>query len=299
MAAKLKCDETGTQGARRIVAAQIADAIEALEGRSVTDRSVHMARKHLKKARATLRLLRESLGSSRYHHENSVLRDAARPLSELRDGQALIDTLSSIVEHCGSSAAGVPLTRMRRVLTHRRNESRQRVLRALKPARAALHQLHRRCAKWQVGKHGWSVLGSGLARTHSRSRQAFKRAWKRRTTQNLHEWRKQAKYLRYQLEILQPIWPGVMGELSEQAHELADLLGDDHDLAVLRGKVEEEQGALADPASHAALLASIDHRRGELQVKALKLGQRLYAEKSRPFVARLGRYWKDWCEEPA
>ena len=54
------------------------------------------------------------------------------------------------------------------------------------------------------------------------------------TVEDLHEWRKQAKYLWNQLQVLEPLWPAVMEELANQAHELGRLLGDDHALAVLR-----------------------------------------------------------------
>jgi CHAD domain-containing protein len=40
--------------------------------------AVHSARKELKKARATLRLLRDALSDAVYKRENAALRDAAR-----------------------------------------------------------------------------------------------------------------------------------------------------------------------------------------------------------------------------
>ena len=41
-----------------------------------------------------------------------------------------------------------------------------------------------------------------------------------------------------------------------------------------------------------AVLALIDHRREQLQAEAIVLGQRLYAERPKAFVARMRRYWK-------
>jgi hypothetical protein len=37
----------------------------------------------------------------------------------------------------------------------------------------------------------------------------------------------------------------------------------------------------------------IDSRRSELQDKALALGERLYADKSKPFMQRLAAFWTD------
>jgi CHAD domain-containing protein len=52
-------------------------------------------------------------------------------------------------------------------------------------------------------------------------------------TEHLHDWRKQAKYLWHQFQVLTPIAPGELGELADQFHRLSDYRGDEHDLAVL------------------------------------------------------------------
>jgi hypothetical protein len=49
---------------------------------------------------------------------------------------------------------------------------------------------------------------------------------------NFHEWRKRTKYLWYHVRILRPLWPAVLEELANEIHELSNLLGLDHDLAV-------------------------------------------------------------------
>src|SRR3569833_487705 len=102
---ELNRDETGTHGARRIVRHQIADALSYLDAKKIGDEQVHCARKVLKKARATLRLLRPALGDSLYRRENTVLRDVARPLSSVRDGKVLCDTLEKIVNRYGPACA--------------------------------------------------------------------------------------------------------------------------------------------------------------------------------------------------
>jgi len=93
------------------------------------------------------------------------------------------------------------------------------------------------------------------------------------------------------------MWPGLIGELADQSHKLADYLGDDHDLSVLRGKVLEMGDALPDPAARSALIALIDRYRTELRDKAMVLGRRLYEEKPATFGARFGQYWRDWQRE--
>lgn len=117
-----------------------------------------------------------------------------------------------------------------------------------------------------------------------------------RASEDLHDWRKQVKYLWHQLQILEPSWPGLLGELASQAHKLADHLGDDHDLAVLRQKITSNADAF-ETQDRDALLAMLDRRRKQLQDKAFKLGARMFEEKPRRFTTRIGRYWRLWRTE--
>jgi len=95
----------------------------------------------------------------------------------------------------------------------------------------------------------------------------------------LHEWRKRTKDLRYALELLQRYARDGSDAISTQAHELTNLLGDDHDLAALRTVVKGENV----PGAY-RVIALIDERRTELQRESTALGRTLYREKPRRFV---------------
>ena len=298
----LSPSEAGTQGVRRIARQRIARALDSLEGSRFSDRSIHAARKELKKARASLRLLRGSLADSTYKLENAVLRDAARPLSEVRDGKALIDALDKLMERYGAPARALPVDGLKRALRRHRTDARRGVLTrpdGLKPQRTALRKSRERATRWRIGRHGWSVIGPGFKRTYGKGRKALAAALSDCSTENLHEWRKQVKYLWHQLRILQPLCPGLVGELADQAHKLADYLGDDHDLAVLRERLNEYEKAFPGAAARSALIALIDRARSELQEKAVVLGRRIYEEKPKAFAARFGKYWKVWQSQPS
>ena len=114
------------------------------------------------------------------------------------------------------------------------------------------------------------------------------------TVEHLHEWRKQAKYLRYQLEVLRPIWPERMEELAKEADRMGDLLGDDHDLAVLRQMLTEDPERFGDEGDREVLSALIERRRAELEQEAMLLDQRFFQDSPRDFARRLKGYWKAW-----
>ena len=114
------------------------------------------------------------------------------------------------------------------------------------------------------------------------------------TEHDFHEWRKQVKYLRHQLEAIEPVWPELLRATSIELDRLGEILGAEHDLAVLDETVRSEPWVCPDLASRRALHALAVHDRTVLQHAALGLGDRLYAERPETFVRRLGSYWNAW-----
>jgi CHAD domain-containing protein len=266
---------------------QVDRATAHLTAKRIADRDVHQARKCIKKARATLRLLREALANADYRRINEALRDAARPLGARRDAAILIEVLQRVVNSKKDPDLRASAEALRRSL---RRELRdvERSPAALANCRSKLHAESARIAQLRLPSHAWPVLGRGLKRTYARGRDACALARGERTDECLHEWRKQAKYLWHQLQLLQPLRPHAIGRRADQAHRLSNYLGDDHDLAVLRGKVFDHPGR----STASGLLAAIDKRRRKLQKQALKLGERLYKEKPGQFRDRLQGYWR-------
>jgi hypothetical protein len=92
----------------------------------------------------------------------------------------------------------------------------------------------------------------------------------------------------------------VLTATAGEAKALSQLLGDDHDLAVLAQLAREDPALTAGPASDRdQLLELIDRRRGELVEQARTLARRLYAEPPKAFRQRLGAYVRATAAEPA
>jgi CHAD domain-containing protein len=241
--------------------------------------------------------LRKTLGSRTYREENASFRDAARPLTELRDAQVLVDALDKLTNQFSSALDPRAVGIIRRALKEHRRSVRQQMLEekdSLGPVRKSLEAAQNRLNNWPLGRRGWSVLGAGLKRVYRNARDAFTQAQNNPSVENLHEWRKQSKYLWHELQMLQPLWPAVLDELADQVHELTNQLGEDHDLAVLRQKLQEDVAKNADQTTIQTLVKLIERRRAELEEQAALLGGRLYEEKPSQFVRRLAGYWHLW-----
>ncbi|HEU4388173.1 MAG TPA: CHAD domain-containing protein, partial [Blastocatellia bacterium] len=113
-------------------------------------------------------------------------------------------------------------------------------------------------------------------------------------TENLHEWRKQVKYLWYEVSLLHSVWPKMLDFLSEELSKLASYLSEDHDLALLRKTALEEIQDLGESGRIESFVSLVDGRRQTLQAKAKTLGARLYGERPEAFAKRFQAYWEQW-----
>ncbi|HZO21564.1 MAG TPA: CHAD domain-containing protein [Steroidobacteraceae bacterium] len=295
---RLSPDEDAAHRVLEITRAWIKEAVTELRKSTLDDEVVHSARKALKKARAGLRMLRPGLRDAEYRNANAALRDASRPLGELRDAKVLQDTLTDLMRRRRSRRRnGLNVARVSSLLKEHRRRVRRQILhdkRALAHSRHLLRVTLSRTKKWRLRKTNWKLLGPALEHAYRKARKARADAWTIGTPEALHEWRKQVKYLRYALEIAEPLWPAMLGVLAKQAHELSDELGDSHDLTALCEMTVAHPDAFANSSELDALLALSEHRQQELTGEANLLGARLLGERPPAFGARLEGYWRNW-----
>src|SRR5262249_24261035 len=93
MSFELNADDSLRKSLRRMVRKQVGNALEERTGphQGPRDVVVHDARKGLKRVRAVLRLVRPVIGEKVFQRENTCFRDAARPLTEVRDARILVE----------------------------------------------------------------------------------------------------------------------------------------------------------------------------------------------------------------
>jgi CHAD domain-containing protein len=284
-------------GMRRIARGQLDAAVEELEGQPnrKLDEAVHETRKRLKRLRAALRLERFAIGDEIYRRENAAFRDLGQRLSAPRDAMVLIETLDELSERFGDELPPDQTGALRNQLEqgHRRALAKLRRDRAtIDAVRAELADARVRSASWIYTSEGFDALRPGLQRIYRRGRRSMRAAAEEPSDEHLHEWRKRAKDLWHALQILRPAAPKRMKARARQAHRLSDLLGDDHDLAVLREHVAQADGAFEQETTRTALLSLIDRRRGSLQREALRLGGRVYARRPKRFARSVERGWQ-------
>jgi CHAD domain-containing protein len=254
--------------------------------------AVHDARKALKKTRAVLRLGRGRIDRAERRRANITLRDAGRALSCARDAEVMLQAVDGLADRFAGQVPQVTFDAVRGHLEAQRDPARQRLIRSGLTEKAAdeLRAVRADIGALAIHPSGWKALEPGVLSSYRRGRAAYERAGEQPTVTSLHEWRKRTKDLWYHLRMLIPLAPGIVGGQADEAHELSDLLGDDHDLAVPRDSLHSSAGAL--PVDLDPVFGFIEHRRVQLQGRALVIGARLYAEPPKAFRRRIRRYWK-------
>ena len=292
-------------GIKRICLENLDRACAALahpdEGREI---GIHTARKSIKRTRAMIRFTRDEVGEAAFRNENAVLRDSARVIAPARDRTVRLLTLERLLERQAASLPAGAFVTLREHLTAERDEAVNGATTTsaeIIDALTTLRTCRRRFAAWAVAEAGpggvpddFGVIAPGLRRVYRQGRSRMRAAYELGTEAAFHRWRKSAKYLRYQVEALEPAWPEVLGALAAAADRLAETLGDEHDCAVLGEAVAADPGLLPDEAERRLLAALVAEEQDRLRRLARPLGERVYAEPPEAFVSRLGSYWRAW-----
>jgi len=261
----------------------LGNAIETLSS-DQDDEAVHAARKGCKRIRAGLRLLRKSLGSGAFRRENRKIRDAAKPLGAVRDALILRRMLRRLPVRSIALQHGLDSDYRREHDVLERRGART-VLRQFVATRDRLVEFP------AIESETASAI-EGVKRVYKAGRKAFSRA-RSGDEAALHEWRKQAKYLLNQLEMLKAIYGAGFRKLRRHTDRLAETLGEDHDLWVLTQKI---RGYGIDEPS---LMKRIDKRRRKLQTRAFRSGKHVYRHSAKHLQVRLRTHLSRFAKPPA
>jgi CHAD domain-containing protein len=287
-------DEPVPAGIKRIVREEIESAVRQLSGKGEADLddAIHEARKSMKKIRGVLRLVRPELGDF-YRQENTFFRDVGRTLSEFRDAGAMIETFDALRDKYRGELGRSRLASIRRGLLARKEQSGKQggIEKARNRMAAALRRRAKRVATWPLAADGFAAIAPGLETTLRRGQRALVRARKDPLPENYHEWRKRVKDHWYHVRLLEGVWDSGMQAYEKSLKELEGLLGEDHNLVVLRGKVQTEPAWYGKEPEIALLIKLIGACQRELRDHALAAGKDIYGEKPERFTKRMRRVW--------
>jgi CHAD domain-containing protein len=288
MAFRFKLGEPFEDGCRRIAVDQVERAQSQLHNKGDEAVAVHETRKALKRLRSLLRLVRPAMGEGAYQRENTDLRELGLSLSGARDRHVLLETVSKL-------EASAPLGRkdlaasLRQAIAASNGESAPLTM---KQALARLGEIKKRFGTLQIDGSGFDVVGAGLERSYRKACHALRAAYERQSDEAFHEWRKGAQQHWRQMTLLARAWPEYLAARANEARTLSQILGDDHDLALLVAFVHSEAAASLGGEQAAVIETAARQRQTKLRETAKPLGARLFADGPRRLRRNIRCYWE-------
>src|ERR1700719_3940633 len=295
MSYQLRKAEKFGPGLRRLCRKQIEAAIAIATGEKKTsDSPVHEMRKHIKKARAALQLVRKEIGAGLFREQDHCLRNVGRLTSEIRDAEVRLQTvreLQGITRHRRRRGVYPKLETM--LIMELENfmaafaEWQTQAVLVLERARANID-----C--WPLEHFDCKQLRRAVQRTYKSARKALACAHTTPAPENFHRFRTRAKRLWYDLRILRPVNPVVLRNLTDDLDALGSLLGRAHDLSFLGDRLRREEHNSDWEREGHKLLAVIEVSQGDLQRGAAELAEHFFAERPRDFGDRIVSWLEDW-----
>lgn len=277
--------ETLAEGLRRFVVAEIAAArVELTDPALPRDEAIHRTRRHLKRVRSLFTVLEPVPGADR---ENRIrrIRDTARLLAGARDANVVAAEarrLHAQSHGAAERAAGRLAERLEAAVAvaHSATPPIEEIAARLRASEASARSLPTR---FEAGR----LLADALVETYRRGRRDWREIEDGTSVAALHDWRKRVKARRH-LSALVPIPTAVTGRsILSDLEQLGEILGEEHDLAVLRHRLEDDPALLGSGEGRDDVLDLVARRRRRLKKDALELGGDLYDLRTRAFAHEL------------
>ena len=282
MAFRFRLHEPITKDFRRIGTEQIERAIAQLSAGDDVPKEVHEARKCLKRLRALLRLGREGLGKEVFQAENARFRTIAGRLSSVRDDHVVIETLVGLEATTDDDEVRSALRRARAAFLDAHAAEDATAGHAVDPATLAEVQAELAGAlesfrDLKLNPKGTPTLVAGLVRIYRRGRKGLVTAYATGHDEDFHTLRKAVQAHWRHMGLLTRLWPEMFSARVEAARELSQILGDDHDLALLKTRIAALGADTLADDEKGSLLALISDRQGMLRRLAEPRGEMLFA----------------------
>lgn len=253
------------------------------------DAAIHEVRKCMKKLRSLLRLVRPVIRKKRFRAADRAVRDFSRRLGGARDSTVVLATFEALVNHYSDYLSDRTVEPIRQSLTERQRLAQEQHLSSMDSA-GLVHDLKKleKCFKrLDLVQFSCDTLLDSAKACYREGRAALGVLHVDPSTENAHVMRKHVKYLWYQMRLLQKVDTAQVRQLLLELDELGELLGQDHDLAMLAETLQGSPGICCNSVCCELVGGLIETRRIAILSAALQLADRVYARKPKRFLSGL------------
>jgi len=256
------------------------DAAAAIDQNATT--AVHEYRKALRRARAVLSLLAESLPRNEHKAVRRALRDARRSLSSARDHAVAPEAVTESEPDGEKQATIKPILMTAVESVPPIAEIKQLLAEGAARAAAQVEALEAALPPTVT----WSSVLHGVRDVYKRARRARKDA--KSSKRSFHEWRRRTKELACQLDVIcSYTGPGV-GELQDAFVQAGESQGVVVDLIMLRD-FAQTHGAAVAPEFLDALVERINKEISELAKESRRGARDVFSRRPRRFAKKVAK----------
>ncbi|MBC7986689.1 MAG: CHAD domain-containing protein, partial [Sphingomonadaceae bacterium] len=164
--------------------------------------------------------------------------------------------------------------------------------------RESLAAARERAGGWTLDEDGFAPAAEGMARIYGEGRAFAGSLAPGATDEAFHEWRKRVKYHWQHARLLKLMQPEAIEPHAAAAGALAALLGEHHDLAVLRAHLADAPEGYARADALLVVEALIERRRIACEDEIFEGAGALFKEKPGALARRWSGYWEAWRAAP-
>ncbi len=250
--------------------------------------AVHDFRRAIKQWRALMRLLEPFIPDADRLRQEA--RDLARSLTRARDGQSALNAFDDLLKKGLVLSERTTATIRGRIEAIRGSQEQAVLTPELRDAIMAwLDATTAAIELWPLDPFDFSSIAGQLATGYRGARRSIPGDWTLASAEDLHHLRQRVVDHRYQMELIEPLWPRHGRMWTEEAERLRDRLGRCQDLEILKGLTGPHQ-----PLAHwrSRLTPACAERTTELSHRAARIALRLFAEKPKAFRQRMEALWE-------
>jgi CHAD domain-containing protein len=275
---------------RAVAAGILAAARQAISDPERTqEAAVHHFRRAMKEWRALMRLFAPFIAdATRWRQE---ARDHARSLAQARDGAAALNAFDGLIDKGNLVLSTRTSETIRaRLEALRAGEERSSLTPMLRDAIIAwLDVAASAVALWPLDSLDFAALAGQLAKSYRNARNHIPDDWTSAGGEELHTLRQRVVDLRYQMELIEPLWPRFGRMWIGEAERIRGRLGQRQDIEVLLRLTAPRQ-LLAHWRSR--LTPASNERAMEFALRAAQVAHRLFAERPKAFRQRIETLWE-------
>ncbi len=292
MAYRFKLDEPLDKGFRRIARAQLDRTLAEVSEITTNPSGVHESRKALKRLRALLRLVMPAIGDKSFERRNAALRRIARMLSVSRDADVLAKTYDGVMG--ANEDLDALLSNARDSVLAQHEQARAVITtETAEQVKVLLAKEFKQFSRSSFKGRDFSAIERGLETSYRAVRRALKLIKKKPSDENFHDLRKAVQWHWRHMSLLSRAWPDAFSVRVAASRELSQMLGDDHDLAMLHQAALNARDISNEAQS--AIIGECHARQAAIRAAIQPRAARLFAEAPSPFVRRIGSYWAHGC----